>query len=124
MLWQVGQGIPFGRYMHELHALPALFPLADLAGAMQPELLARHAPSSRSAAAQAVAFGATYALVQELNRLATGAAPYAIFTNLPLQGRLALFTVCLAGVAGIATAFHAAILWRAPAAAKAAKKMR
>ena len=123
---QEAQGIPFGRYMHEIHALPAVFILADLAGALQPQLLAHYAPSTRVSAAQAVAFGATWAAVQELNRIATGAAPYAILAAMPLRARLTLDAICLTGVAFIAVAFRAAIMRRAGASAAAApaKKRR
>ena len=124
---QEAQGIPFGRYMHEIHALPAVFIVADLAGALQPQLLARHAPSARVAAAQAMAFGAAWTLVQELNRLATGAAPYAILAVMPLRARLVLDVICLTAVACIALAFRAAIVRRAGASAAAtapAKKRR
>lgn len=122
---KVAQGIPFSRYMHELHALPLIFPAADLAGALQPRLLRRHAPSARGAAAQAVAFGATWVAVQELNRYATGSAPYAFLNSTPLRLRLPLVAGSLALVAALARAFRAAILRRAPApAAPAAKKRR
>ena len=124
---QEAQGIPFGRYMHEIHALPAVFIFADMAGALQPQLLARHAPSARVSAAQAIAFGAAWALGQELTRVATGAAPYAILTVMPLRARLMLDAICLSGVACIALAFRAAIVRRAGASAAAtapAKKRR
>ena len=110
--------------MHEIHALPAVFIFADLAGALQPQILARHAPSARVAAAQAVAFGAAWTAVQELNRLVTGAAPYAILAVMPLRARLVLDVICLTGVAAIAVAFRAAIVRRAGVAAVAAKKRR
>ena len=118
MRWQEAQGIPFSRFMHELHALPALFPVADVAGALQPSLLARHVPSARAAAVQAVGFGAAWVVVQEANRLATGAVPYSILVHLPLRGRLALDAACLLVVAAIAVAVRATIIFRAGAPAK------
>ena len=117
---QEAQGIPFGRYMHEIHALPAVFIVADLAGALQPRLLALHAPSAGVSAAQAMAFGAVWTAMQELNRVATGAAPYAILAAMPLRARLTLDACCLTGVAFIAVAFRAAIMRRAGASASAA----
>ena len=84
---QIAQGVPFGQYMHELHALPALLPLAQACGALSVTRVAAHTPGPWGVIAMAASFGLAWTFVMEINRAATGAFPYSFLLQQSLPQR-------------------------------------
>ena len=106
------QGIPFAQYMHELHALPAVFPAAGLLGALHAPTLVQHAPSRARTCAHAFAFGGVWTAVMIANHALTGAFPYSFMEAMTVAGRAAFILSSFSLVSAMAVGFRALILWR------------
>ena len=121
---QIDQGVPFGQYMHELHALPALLPLAQACGGLSMTRLAAHTPGPWGVVRMAASFGIAWTAVMEVNRAATGAFPYSFLLKLSLPQRAAFFTSCYLTVGSLEVPLRALVmrLGGAPGTAAARKR--
>ena len=121
---QIAQGVPFGQYMHELHALPALLPLAQACGALSMTRVAAHTPGPWGVIAMAVSFGLAWTVVMEINRAATGAFPYTFLLQLSLPQRGFFYSSCYVAVGLLALLMRALVmrLGSAPGTAAARKR--
>jgi hypothetical protein len=106
--------MPFIRYMHEVHALPAALPLTELLlGARDVTLLHAHLPSARRAVAATLGFGIAWLAFMLLNVAATGVLPYPFMTDMAPAVLAAFVCVCYSAVAAAVLALRAAVVWRA-----------
>jgi hypothetical protein len=119
--------MPFVRYMHELHALPALLPIAELLlGARDAAALHAHLLRPRAAVAATLGFGIAWLAFMLGNAGATGMMPYPFMNDMSPAVLAAFTTVCYTLVAFGVLALRRAIVWRAGVAVskKAGKKAR
>jgi hypothetical protein len=106
--------MPFIRYMHEVHALPAALPLTELLlGARDATLLRAHLPSARRAVAATLGFGIAWLAFMLLNVAVTGVLPYPFMVDMAPAALATLIALCYAAVAAAVLALRAAVAWRA-----------
>jgi hypothetical protein len=121
---RLASGIPFLRYMHELHALPMLVPLVELVGGRDATVLAAHLPSGIAATAHTFSFGGAWVAFMLVNAYITGAVPYPVLVRLTPPQLTVFVIICFATLAALTAAARVAITWRAAGGAPRAKKLR